>query len=168
MQQRPTIVKRTTAAGGCFLIKLGGSCPKDFKMHVHVIRVREAAYNNKMCLVSWKVEPPKPLTNCMNAFPCALEQHTWFKCAGVNHKWHDETKQSLFKKKKPSCSILQSFSDPGISSDSDSDSAWSPKFGLGLGLGLKRNRDFPTPWPKIISQWNTYDVLTIVDICACG
>jgi hypothetical protein len=44
---------------------------------------------------------------------------------------------------------------------------WSPKFGLGLGLGL-RNRDFPTPWPKIISQWNTYDVLTIVDICACG
>jgi hypothetical protein len=42
-------------------------------------------------------------------------------------------------------------------SDSDSD----------LGSGL-RNRDFPTPWPKIISQWNTYDVLTIVDICACG
>jgi hypothetical protein len=31
-----------------------------------------------------------------------------------------------------------------------------------------RNRDFPTPWPKIISQWNTYDVLTIEDICACG
>jgi hypothetical protein len=31
-----------------------------------------------------------------------------------------------------------------------------------------RNRDFPTPWPKIMSQWNTYDVLTIVDICACG
>jgi hypothetical protein len=31
-----------------------------------------------------------------------------------------------------------------------------------------RNRDFPTPWPKIISQWNTYDVLTTVDICACG
>jgi hypothetical protein len=31
-----------------------------------------------------------------------------------------------------------------------------------------RNRDFPTPWPKIISQWNTYDDLTIVDICACG
>jgi hypothetical protein len=31
-----------------------------------------------------------------------------------------------------------------------------------------RNRDFPTPWPKIISQWNTYDILTIVDICACG
>jgi hypothetical protein len=26
-----------------------------------------------------------------------------------------------------------------------------------------RNRDIPTPWPKI--QWNTYDVLTIVDIC---
>jgi hypothetical protein len=35
------------------------------------------------------------------------------------------------------------------------------------GLDL-RNCDFPTPWPKIISQWNTYDVLTIVDICACG
>jgi hypothetical protein len=68
----------------------------------------------------------------------------------------------------------QSFSDPAISSDSDSD--WSPKFGLGLGLGLCivsgdttfRNRDFPTPWPKIISQWNTNGVLTIVDICACG
>jgi hypothetical protein len=42
-------------------------------------------------------------------------------------------------------------------SDSDSD----------LGSDL-RNRDFPTPWPKIISQWNTYDILTIVDICACG
>jgi hypothetical protein len=27
-----------------------------------------------------------------------------------------------------------------------------------------RNRDFPTPWPKIISQWNTYDVLTILDV----
>jgi hypothetical protein len=48
-------------------------------------------------------------------------------------------------------SYSQSFSDPAISSDSD-----------------LRNRDFSTPWPKIISQWNTYDVLTIVDICACG
>jgi hypothetical protein len=38
---------------------------------------------------------------------------------------------------------FQSFSDPAISSDSDSD------------LYL-RNRDFPTPWPKIISQWIVY------------
>jgi hypothetical protein len=74
--------------------------------------------------------------------------------------------------------------------NSDSDSDWSPKFGLGLRLKSEirtrtqtevrnsdsdsdsvsdlRNCDFPTPWPKIISQWNTYDVLTIVDICACG
>jgi hypothetical protein len=64
-------------------------------------------------------------------------------------------------------SIYQSFSDPAISSDSDSD--WSPKFGLALDSGSDfRNRDFPTTWPTIISQWNTYDVLTIVDICACG
>jgi hypothetical protein len=48
---------------------------------------------------------------------------------------------------------------------------FGPGHFVGLGLRLKseirtrtwgsdlRNRDFPTPWPKIISQWNTYDVL---------
>jgi hypothetical protein len=61
----------------------------------------------------------------------------------------------------------QSFSDPAISSDTDSD--WSPKFGLGLGLGLglKKSWLFYTLTQNYQSM-KTYDVLTIVDICACG
>jgi hypothetical protein len=35
---------------------------------------------------------------------------------------------------------------------------------------VSKSSNFPSNqlWPKIISQWNTYDVLTLVDICACG